>query len=225
MDLLVAGTPESITTAGTLPVSQSVGLSTPGTYYWQAVYSGDSSNDGSTSSCGSEVETVTSTGTGADLVVTIQAPSTVTPGVGFPVSVTVTNDGPAPAYKIIGGLLVSKKLIVLNPGENSHMFGPLLWWYQPYVLAPGADVVWTVWLCSPLTSTGTTVIPAGAVSLVTPDPNYKNNFAADSLTFDPPLGPKVSITRDRRYRSAVLLSRLRAVGKTFAVRSSRAGRR
>ena len=31
-----------------------------GTYYWQASYSGDSTNAASTSTCGSEVETVTS---------------------------------------------------------------------------------------------------------------------------------------------------------------------
>ena len=35
-------------------------LTTPGTYYWQASYSGDPTNAASTSTCGSEVETVTS---------------------------------------------------------------------------------------------------------------------------------------------------------------------
>ena len=35
-------------------------LSSGGTYYWQAVYSGDSGNQTSTSTCGSETETVTS---------------------------------------------------------------------------------------------------------------------------------------------------------------------
>ena len=35
-------------------------LSSGGTYYWQAVYSGDSENQTSTSTCGSETETVTS---------------------------------------------------------------------------------------------------------------------------------------------------------------------
>ncbi len=45
-------------TAGTIPSSMPVSLSTPGTYYWQASYSGDATNAASTSSCGSEVETV-----------------------------------------------------------------------------------------------------------------------------------------------------------------------
>ena len=53
------GTAQSITTPGTLPASSAVTLSTPGTYYWQASYSGDSANAASMSACGSEVETVT----------------------------------------------------------------------------------------------------------------------------------------------------------------------
>jgi hypothetical protein len=47
-------------TDGSVPASSSVSLPTSGTYYWQAAYSGDSLNDPSTSTCGSEVETVTS---------------------------------------------------------------------------------------------------------------------------------------------------------------------
>ena len=54
------GTAQSVTTPGSLPASSPVALSTPGTYYWQASYSGDSANAASTSACGSEVETVTS---------------------------------------------------------------------------------------------------------------------------------------------------------------------
>ena len=56
-----AGRPETITTPGTLPALTPVTLSTPGTYYWQASYSGDANNAPSTSTCGTagEVETVT----------------------------------------------------------------------------------------------------------------------------------------------------------------------
>ncbi len=45
-------------TSGKVPASNPVTLSTGGPYYWQAVYSGDGSNDGSTSTCGSEVESL-----------------------------------------------------------------------------------------------------------------------------------------------------------------------
>jgi len=45
-------------TGGVVPDSNLVSLSTPGTYYWQASYSGDAYNDPSTSTCGSEIEYV-----------------------------------------------------------------------------------------------------------------------------------------------------------------------
>jgi len=46
-------------TAGSIPSSNPVSVTTPGTYYWQASYSGDGANAPSMSTCGSEVETVT----------------------------------------------------------------------------------------------------------------------------------------------------------------------
>jgi hypothetical protein len=54
------GTAETITTPGSLPPSAPVTLSTAGTYYWGVSYSGDSSNQSSSSTCGTagEVETV-----------------------------------------------------------------------------------------------------------------------------------------------------------------------
>ena len=55
------GTAQTITTPGTLPASAPVTVSTAGTYYWGVSYSGDSSNQSSSSTCGTsgEVETVT----------------------------------------------------------------------------------------------------------------------------------------------------------------------
>ena len=58
-DVVNAGTPETITTPGTLPASSPVTLTASGTYYWQASYSGDTGNGSSMSTCGSEVEKVT----------------------------------------------------------------------------------------------------------------------------------------------------------------------
>ena len=62
-DLVSAGSAQTITPAGSLPASPSQTFSTPGTYYWQAVYGGDPFNAGSTNLCGSVVETVTATPT------------------------------------------------------------------------------------------------------------------------------------------------------------------
>ena len=47
-------------TAGSVPASTAVTLSSAGAYSWQASYSGDANNAASTSSCGSETETVAS---------------------------------------------------------------------------------------------------------------------------------------------------------------------
>ncbi len=61
------GTAETITSPGTLPASNPVLLMTPGTYYWQASYSGDpTKNLPSKSTCGlsapsAEIETVVAT--------------------------------------------------------------------------------------------------------------------------------------------------------------------
>ena len=56
-----AGSGGTVTVSGgVVPASGAVTLTTPGTYYWQASYSGDPANAASTSTCGSEVETVTS---------------------------------------------------------------------------------------------------------------------------------------------------------------------
>jgi hypothetical protein len=55
---VAGGTAQSITTPGSPPSSSAVTLSTPGTYYWVATYSGDAGNNSSSSACGSEVETV-----------------------------------------------------------------------------------------------------------------------------------------------------------------------
>ncbi len=53
--------------SGSVPTSAPVTLNGPGTYYWQASYSGDILNFPSTSNCGDEVETVTSSTHGATL--------------------------------------------------------------------------------------------------------------------------------------------------------------
>src|ERR1700722_12481201 len=75
------GTAQSITTPGALPASSPVTLSTSGTYYWQASYSGDSANTASTSTCGSEVEIVTIPVVGSQAIAfTSRAPTTAVVG-------------------------------------------------------------------------------------------------------------------------------------------------
>src|SRR5436189_269748 len=45
-------------TNGIVPNSASLAFNTAGTFYWQAVYSGDTNNNGATSTCTSEIVTV-----------------------------------------------------------------------------------------------------------------------------------------------------------------------
>ena len=53
------GSPSTVNvTNGAVPASSAVTLSSPGTYYWQATYSGDAGNQTSSSACGSETATV-----------------------------------------------------------------------------------------------------------------------------------------------------------------------
>jgi hypothetical protein len=49
-------------TDGKVPASNPVSLTKPGTYYWEASYSGDTANAPSKSTPGSEVEKVTAAG-------------------------------------------------------------------------------------------------------------------------------------------------------------------
>ncbi len=46
-------------TNGVVPASDAIAFNSAGTFYWQAVYSGDAKNDGATSACTDEVLTIT----------------------------------------------------------------------------------------------------------------------------------------------------------------------
>ncbi len=68
----VAGNGGTKTVAnGTVPNSDPVTLTTPGTYYWVASYSGDPSNAASASGCGAETETVTAVSTATSLTTSL----------------------------------------------------------------------------------------------------------------------------------------------------------
>ncbi len=76
-------------TGGSVPLSDPVTFTSPGTHYWQASYSGDDANSTSTSTCGDEVETVI-----PPLVTSITGtPDPVTAGDNVKYTVTVTNNG------------------------------------------------------------------------------------------------------------------------------------
>jgi len=92
------GTPETITTPGTLPGSAPVTLATPGAYYWQAAYSGDANNAASVNECGSEVETVFAPGSTVTTTTVTANPSTTATGgsVTFTATVSPSKEGHPP---------------------------------------------------------------------------------------------------------------------------------
>jgi hypothetical protein len=333
-DLVSDGTAQTITTPGTLPDSQPVTLSTQGTYYWQAAYSGDSSNSGSTSSCGTEVETVTAPvspeptstftalsgggstapqiavapGTGVSDQATLTGANTATAGgtvtytvysdaacmtpaaapITVPVTdgsvpassavllpqgtywwvasysgdalndpsyepcgfesevvlssaksgadvgvqlvvvpgatvsttgesvicVTVTNYGPAIAKTVVAGLLLPSSLHVDNAGGGLQL-GRLVGWYSG-TLGVGTTITYHVWVNPTASASGNASIVAGALSLGTPDPNYKNNLAAEKLTYMPPMG---HVTGHAIHASSPLLARLRSLRSELRARA------
>jgi uncharacterized repeat protein (TIGR01451 family) len=83
-----------------VPDSNAITFDTPGTYYWQAVYSGDANNDGTTSACTDEQLDITEPS--IDLAVTKSgSPATQALGTGnITWTMVVTNNGPSTATAV-----------------------------------------------------------------------------------------------------------------------------
>ena len=93
------------------PNSNAIFFSTPGTYYWQAVYSGDAQNTGATSTCGSEILNVYATTTPPVVI-------TPTPGTGM-VSGVVFNDLNKDHLLTIGEPGIAGFVINLHKGNKN----------------------------------------------------------------------------------------------------------
>jgi hypothetical protein len=91
--LVNGGSAQTITTAGTPPASAPVALNLPGTYYWQAVYSGDSANGGSESTCGlnGEVEIVSPGSAATSVSTTLSGDGQSGSALSVPAGATVTD--------------------------------------------------------------------------------------------------------------------------------------
>ena len=163
-DLVGGGTAEPITTPGTLPASAPATLDNAGTYYWQASYSGDTYNGSSTSSCGSEIETVT----GTSPVPTV---SKISPNSGPTTggtSLTITGTGfVSGATVVIGqgngagtGAIAAINVKVVSPTEITAVTGG------------GAKTgTWTLFVT---TSGGTSAANSGAYFTYNPVPTVSN---------------------------------------------------
>jgi hypothetical protein len=212
----VADPPQPITTPGVLPASPPVTITTTGTFYWQATYSGDTANNGSTSTCGSEIQTVRPAYKyGADVAVILQVGSEreVPAGGAFSISVTVTNGGPKLAKNVIADLSLPSGLSVTDAdGASEARAAAPLEDRDARVRAGGhvhrdGD--------RRLLGTGTATVNAGALSLGTLDPDYQDNFASDQLTFTTADGTRKRTVRRVHANDTLLRAKLRAVGRVL----------
>ncbi|HET9109449.1 MAG TPA: hypothetical protein VFN78_01365, partial [Ktedonobacterales bacterium] len=83
-------------TNGTVPDSNAITFNSAGTYYWQAVYSGDAKNNGATSICGTEVLTVNKNAPG------INTAQTLLPNDSATISGATSNAGGTITFSLFG---------------------------------------------------------------------------------------------------------------------------
>jgi hypothetical protein len=146
-----------------------------GSHTMTAVYSGDSAYAGSPSAPLTQ-QVVPNR---ADLKVAVSAPAQAADGTALSEKVTVTNQGPATANKVVTALVEPGALAVTN-ADGANVKGPVLIWSMAG-LAPGASQTFTVIAQTGTHAHGTVVVTAGTLS-ATPDPNIFNNAAAARIS-------------------------------------------
>lgn len=150
--LVNGGSPQTIATPGTPPASAPVTLNIPGTYYWQAVYSGDSANGASESTCGPNGE--------VEIVSAGSAPTSV--------SATLSGDGQSGSSLSVPAGTTVTDTASLSGAAASSATGTVT--YDVYSDDACTDLV-NSGTAEPITTPGTLPASAG-VTLSTPGPYY-----------------------------------------------------
>jgi hypothetical protein len=165
-------------TGGAVGNSDAVTLSTPGTYYWQAAYSGDTLNNGSVSACGSETETVA---TPATLnVSSAVSPNPVTAGDNLVDTATITASGgaahtvTAKVTSAAGGTVVGA---TPSQGSCAAPAGTTVTCALG-TLASGASATVRAVVRLPGTASGTFSVTTNATSVETPAPGVNSTGTA-----------------------------------------------
>jgi hypothetical protein len=151
-----------------------VSYTTTGSHAITAVYSGGTASAGSTSAVLTQSVVVNR----ADLKVRLSMPSRANNGATLTQTVTVTNQGPAPATTQVTGLQEPSELAVIN-ADGALVRGPLLTWSRTS-LAPGASLTFTVTVQVTSNARGTVQATAGVLSITT-DPDLSNNSAVGQI--------------------------------------------
>ena len=209
----VASSTDTVTNDVANP-SNTVTLLTPGTYYWQASYSGDAANDPSTSTCGAEVETVVNPV--ALSVTKTVSPNPYVPGSPLTYTITASNAGPGtataatvsdPLPSALSGAGFTWTCAAATGSTCGSPSGTGSITASP-TIASGGHVVYTLTGTVPSATTGTlsntaTVTPPASAS----DPGCSPNCSATAT--DPEAAPSLLLTKTASVTS------VSAAGATF----------
>jgi uncharacterized repeat protein (TIGR01451 family) len=176
-------------TNGVVPNSNDVTFNTPGTFYWQASYSGDSNNKAAVSECTDEQLVIAPLN---DLAVTkVGSPNPVEIGADITWTMVVTNNGPdtATGVTIADPMPAGNTFVSASPTQGSCTGGAILSCDLGTIAA--GDTV-TITLVTTPTVAGTvtnTVTVAGNET----ETDYSNNTASASVVVNQltPPPPKV----------------------------------
>jgi uncharacterized repeat protein (TIGR01451 family) len=175
----------SATAAGEAVPASSAQTLAPGTYYWQASYSGDEANAPSKSECGSEVETVNPVVHGADLSITKFANAATVAGEPLAYTISVANNGPdeATGVTVTDHLPAGATFLAArsSQGRCSQAAGVVTCSLGALASGNGAEIEIDV----AATAEGTLKNTASISSDQT-DPNPANNAATATTTVEAP---------------------------------------
>jgi uncharacterized repeat protein (TIGR01451 family) len=169
----------SVTVAnGSVPNSSDVTFNTPGTYYWQASYSGDANNAAATSACTDEQLVIAPL---IDLAVTkVGSPNPVEVGSNITWTMVVTNNGPdtATGVTISDPMPAGNTFVSATTSQGSCTGGAILQ-CNLGTIAAGASV--TITLVTTPTAVGTVTNTVTVVGNEA-ETNTANNTASASVT-------------------------------------------
>jgi uncharacterized repeat protein (TIGR01451 family) len=164
-------------TNGSVPNSSDVTFNTPGTYYWQASYSGDANNAPATSTCTDEQLVISPL---IDLAVTkVGSPNPVEVGNNITWTIVVTNNGPdtATGVTISDPMPAGNTFVSATPSQGSCTGGAILQ-CSLGTIAAGASV--TITLVTTPSAVGTVTNTVTVVGNEA-ETNTANNTATASV--------------------------------------------
>ena len=191
-------------TNGVVPNSNPITFSNAGTWYWQAVYSGDANNAGAKSTCNEETLVVNKNSPSITTVL-VSSPAKV----GVPVHDTATltgataNAGGTVTYSIFtdtqctAGLIDAGTVTVTNgvvPNSNPISFSNAGTWHWQAVYSGDANNAGAKSTCNEETLTATPTATATATAIATPTASSSGSQGILGVTSEPSATPAATNT-------------------------------